>query len=157
MTSVRTMSLALPAVFVLHVAEEAPLFVSWFNARVTPQITQGSFITINGVAFLITICIASLLSVSRGSLEGLLGAAWVGFLMLANGLFHLIATVADGSYCPGVITGTLLYLPFSTVFITGVAREIRMSALLVAAAAVAGGVPMAIHGYLIVFRGSRLF
>jgi hypothetical protein len=151
------MSLALPVVFALHVAEEAPLFVGWFNARVTPQITQGSFVAVNGVAFLITVCLAALLSSSRGALERLVGAAWVGFLMLANGLFHLIATIADGSYCPGVFTGTFIYLPLSMLFIRGVAREAQVPLFMVAAAALAGGVPMGIHGYLIAFRGSRLF
>jgi hypothetical protein len=155
--SVRTMSLSLPVVFALHVAEEAPLFVEWFNARVTPQITQGSFVAVNAVAFLITVCLAGLLTVSRGPLEGLFGAAWVGFLMLANGLFHLIATIADGSYCPGVFTGTVIYLPLSILFIRGVAREAQVPLFMATAAAMAGGIPMGIHGYLIVFRGSRLF
>jgi hypothetical protein len=157
MMSVRTLSLLLPMVFALHVAEEAPFFVGWFNARVTPQITQGSFVAVNGVAFLVTVCVAALLSKSRGVPEGLFAAAWVGFLMLANGLFHLVANIADGSYCPGVLTGTFLYLPLSILFLKSVAREAQTSPFMVAAAAIAGGVPMGIHGYLIVFSGSRLF
>ncbi len=157
MDSLRTMSLFLPVAFALHVAEEAPLFVGWFNARVTPQITLGSFVAVNAVAFLITVCVAAVPSVARGALEGLFAAAWVGFLMLANGLFHLVATIADGSYCPGVFTGTSIYLPLSILFIRAVAREAHVPLFMVAAAALAGGVPMGLHGYLIVFRGSRFF
>src|SRR5581483_9494486 len=45
-----------------------------------------------------------------GSLWALLatGAQWV---LVTNGLFHLVATVRFREYSPGVITGTLLFLP----------------------------------------------
>ncbi len=33
MIAVRRLAPALPVAFVLHVVEEAPLFVSWFNSR----------------------------------------------------------------------------------------------------------------------------
>jgi len=157
MTDVRTLALAMPVVFVLHVVEEAPLFVTWFNSRVTPQISQGSFLTVNAIAFVITLGIAISISASRTPLQGLVGVAWVSFLMLANGLFHLVATVAHGRYCPGVITGLFLYLPLSLLFLRGVARETHVPALVVAVVSLAGAMPMAVHGYLIVFRGSRLF
>jgi hypothetical protein len=157
MTDVRTLALALPVVFVLHVVEETPLFVTWFNSRVTPQISQGSFFTVNAIAFVITLGIALSLLASRAPLQGLLAVAWVSFLMLANGLFHLVATVAHASYCPGVITGVFLYLPLSLLFMRTLAREAHLPALGVAVAALAGAIPMVLHGYLIVFRGSRLF
>lgn len=100
---------------------------------------------------------AGLLVASRGPLQGLVGVAWVSFLMLANGLFHVVATVAHGRYCPGVVTGLFLYLPLSLLFLRGVVREIHVPALVVAVVALAGALPMVLHGYLIVFRGSRLF
>lgn len=157
MTQVRTLALCLPAAFVLHVVEEAPLFVTWFNSRVTPQISQSSFLTVNAIAFVITLGIAISISASRAPLQGLVGVAWVSFLMLANGLFHFVATVAHGSYCPGVITGVFLYLPLSLLFMRGVAHEAHVPALVVAVVALAGAMPMVLHGYFIVFRGSRLF
>ena len=155
--SVRGMALALPALFALHVAEEAPQFVTWFNARVMPQISHDSFAAVNAAAMLITLGVAALLFGSHEAVPALLGAAWVGLLMLANAVFHLVATLAEGRYCPGVVTGTFLYLPFSAVFISKAAREARLPFLAVLAAALAGGLPMGVHGYLIVFRGSRLF
>jgi Protein of unknown function with HXXEE motif len=157
MTDVRTLALAMPLVFVLHVVEEAPLFVSWFNSRVMPPISEGSFLAVNAIAFAITLGMALALSASRAPGPALAGAAWVSFLMLANGLFHFVATVAHGSYCPGVITGLFLYLPLSLLFLRAVARETHVPALVVALVALAGALPMALHGYLIVFRGSRLF
>jgi len=77
--------------------------------------------------------------------------------MLANGLFHIVGTVALGRYCPGVVTATLFYLPLSLLFLRAVVRELGVPLPLVGAVALLGGVPMYIHGYLIVFRGSRLF
>jgi hypothetical protein len=157
MTSLRFIALALPAVFVLHVVEEAPSFVAWFNDLVTPPITERMFLSVNATAFAITLAVALAVAASREPAAGLLGAAWVGFLMLANGLFHVVATVAHHRYCPGVVTGTLLYLPLSILFLRAASRELHIPGLVVAAVALAGGVPMYAHGYLIVFRGSRLF
>jgi hypothetical protein len=156
MPDTRTLSLALPVAFLLHVAEEAPSFVAWFNRRVTPQISQESFLTVNFTAFVVTVAVALSLLASRARPTALVAVAWVGFLMLANGLFHLVATIADGAYCPGVVTSVLIYLPLSLLFIARVAGEARIPPAAVAAAALGGAVPMAVHGYLIVFRGSRL-
>jgi len=155
--SLRNMALALPVVFILHVIEEAPTFVSWFNSLVTPTITQSSFLSVNVVALLITLIVAAVVSISPGPVSGLVGTAWIGFLMLANGLFHIVGTVALGRYCPGVVTATLFYLPLSLLFLRAVVRELGVPLPLVGAVALLGGVPMYIHGYLIVFRGSRLF
>lgn len=151
------MALALPVVFILHVIEEAPQFVSWFNSLVTPTITQSTFLSVNAVGLVITLIVAAVVSIAHGPVSGLIGAAWVGFLMLANGLFHIVGTVALGRYCPGVVTATLFYLPLSLLFLRAVVCELGVPLPLVGAVALLGGVPMYIHGYLIVFRGSRLF
>ena len=79
------------------------------------------------------------------------------FLFLANGLFHLVATLALGRYCPGVVTGTLVYLPYGVLLLRAIARDLRVRPAAVVGAAVIGALPMLAHGYLIVFRGSRLF
>ena len=68
-----------------------------------------------------------------------------------------VGTLVLGRYSPGVITGTLLYLPLSLLFMRAVVRELKLPPQLVIAVALLGGIPMYIHGYLIVFRGSRLF
>ena len=148
---------ALPAVFLLHVAEEAPGFVPWFNILVTPPISHRLFLSVNVLAFLITLAAAYFVVTSRDRASALAGVAWVGFLMLANAAFHVVATVVLGRYCPGVITALLLYVPVSVLFLRAAARERGLSAPSVLAVAVLGGVPMDLHGYLIVFRGSRLF
>ena len=155
--SVRILTLAMPLIFIAHVVEEAPGFVAWFNSLVNPPITQALFLSVNATAFVITIIVAVLVATVHDTLVGLIGVAWVGFLMLANGLFHIVATIALSRYCPGVATATLLYLPFSVFFVRAVAREFGLNSLVASSVALLGGVPMYIHGYLIVFRGSRLF
>ena len=95
---------ALPAVFLLHVAEEGPGFVPWFNSLAAPPISQRLFLSVNAVALLITLAVALFVVASRDRASALAGVAWVGFLMPANAAFHVVATVVHGRYCPGVIT-----------------------------------------------------
>jgi hypothetical protein len=147
----------MPVIFIVHVIEEGPRFVAWFNSLVTPTISQSLFLSVNAVGLVITLVVAFVVAASHEPASGLIGVAWVGLLMLANGLFHIVGAVALGRYCPGVVTATLLYLPFSLLFFRGAVRELGLSWLAVGAVALLGGAPMYIHGYLIVFRGSRLF
>jgi hypothetical protein len=65
--------------------------------------------------------------------------------------------VGDRAYVPGLATAALLYLPYCAWIARDVTRGGGMRPTSVAAAAMLGGLPMAIHGYLILFRGSRLF
>ena len=155
--SLRRIALALPVIFLAHVFEEAPRFVAWFNSLVARGITQPLFLTVNAVAFAITLALAVMIVASPDAAAGLLLSAWVGFLMLANALFHIVGTVALRRYCPGVVTATLLYLPAGLLTLRAVSREagVRIPAVTVAAAL--GAVPMLVHGYRIVFLGSRLF
>jgi hypothetical protein len=152
----RTLAIALPIVFAMHMAEEAPGFVAWFNSLVTAGITQRTFLSVNATGLVITLAVASLAATSRDTGVCLVAIAWVGFLMVANGLLHLVGTLVHWRYAPGVITGTLLYLPLSVLFMRAVVRECAISWRAVLLTALAGGVPMYIHGYLIVFRGNRL-
>lgn len=151
------LALLAPIVFVIHVTEEAPTFVSWFNAHVEPDISEPLFLTVNGVAFVITVVLAAVLAAARDSVPALLDLAWLGFLFFANALFHLTATVVHRSYCPGAVTAALLYLPYFAVLFSVVVKRLRVPWSVALAVTVLGAIPMAVHGYLIVFRGSRLF
>jgi hypothetical protein len=156
--TLRRLAIALPVIFILHVIEEAPAFLGWFNARVEPDITARMFWSVNATAFVITLAVAAIVAAApRERAAAMTAVAWVGFLMLANGVFHIVATVADGAYAPGVITAILLYLPATLLLIQAVAREHGMPPTRVAAVALAAGIPMYVHGWRIVFEGSRLF
>jgi hypothetical protein len=146
-----------PVIFVAHFVEESHRFVPWFNAHASPDITESSFWAVNLMGLAITLVIVAAYLGSRSPGAVLAAAAWIGFLMLANGLFHVTGAVVDRAYVPGLVTAALLYLPYCG----WVAREVVRGGLVsrgsAALAAVLGGLPMAIHGYLILFRGSRLF
>lgn len=155
--TLRKLALFAPLVFILHVLEELPSFVTWFNSLVPRGINQGLFLTVNGVALAITVALTLLVAASPDPVSGLLLAAWVGFLFIANGLLHLVGTIAHERYSPGVVTGAILYLPYGVLLLQRIVRDLALKPGVVIGIATLGGIPMLVHGYLIVFRGSRLF
>ena len=150
-------ALLAPVIFAAHVAEEAPGFVQWFNSLARAGITPSLFFSVNAVGFTITIIVAGMLAATRERGAATLMLAWLGGIMFANAIFHLVATVVHAKYCPGVITASILYLPYFAWFFSVAVRRLHVPPLIAIGAALLGAVPMAAHGYLIVFRGERLF
>ena len=146
-----------PVVFVAHVLEEGPDFVPWFNAHVTRGITADLFWTVNATALLITVLASASVRVAGSTATVVLAVAWLSFLMLANALFHITGAVVDRGYVPGLVTAMLLYLPYCGWVAVQVVRGRRVAPAVLAAAAVLGAIPMAVHGYRILFLGTRLF
>lgn len=146
-----------PIIFVCHFLEESPTFVPWFNAHVARGISSGMFWRVNLTALVMTLFVVAVEWSSRSAASQALVMAWFGLLMFTNAIFHISGAFVDGRYVPGLITAVALYLPyFSWLFARGV-REKRLSVAASVAATVIGGLPMAVHGYLILFRASRLF
>jgi hypothetical protein len=152
----RIMLLLAPVVYFAHILEEAPSFIGWFNSVVTPPMQDGNLVAMNAPSIAITaiFAIVAAWTMRRGAMLILL--AWLSYFMLANALFHVIATTVIGRYCPGLITAVLLYLPYFAWLVRYLRRDlhVRIEAL---AAAFCFGVPMLIQGYMIVFRGSTFF
>ncbi len=92
---------------------------------------------------------------SKPSAIAVLG--WLGVLMVGNAVLHIGAAVVDRAYVPGVVTAILLYLPFSGLVVARLIRSRRVSPSAAAIAIVVGATPMLAHGYMILFRGTRLF
>jgi hypothetical protein len=151
------LALLAPVVFLLHVAEEAPGFVPWINSLMDPDISQPSFLRVNAGCFVITLAVSLALAATREWGAGLVSLAWFGFLFFANAIFHLVATAVHGRYSPGAVTSLVLYLPHFAALFALLVRRLGIPALGAAAVTLLGAAPMAVHGYLIVFRGSRLF
>ena len=146
-----------PVIFICHFLEESPTFVLWFNSHVTRGITPGLFWRVNLTALLITAFVVMMEWVSRSALSLVLVVAWFGFLMFANAIFHIAGAFVDRAYVPGLVTAVLLYLPYySWLFVNGVKTK-RVALAVMIVVAVIGAIPMLAHGYLILFRGSRLF
>lgn len=142
-----------PLVFILHAAEEAPTFVSWFNSLVQPGISQQLFLQVNASVFVITIVLALFATLANEKTAVLVFLGWLSFFMFANAIFHVIATLVHTRYSPGTITAVTLYLPYFFWFLS----RLRGDWAAIVAAIVVGSVPMFVHGYLIVFKGERFF
>jgi hypothetical protein len=146
-----------PFIFVCHFLEEAPDFVEWFNAHVSRGISPETFWRVNLSGLAITALVVGLERSTRSASSLGLAVMWLSFLMPANAALHVAGCVIDGQYVPGLATAVLLYLPYYSWLVRGAVRGRRIRALSVVGAALFGSVPMLIHGYLILFRGSRLF
>lgn len=146
-----------PFVFVVHFLEESPGFVGWFNSHVARGITQSLFWGVNLTALFITLAAVLFEWFSRTPLSLDVALAWLGFLMPANALFHVAGSLVDRRYVPGLATAVLLYLPYYLWLFVRALKSRRVTAAALLAAAVPCALPMLVHGYLILFRGDRLF
>ena len=146
-----------PFIFVCHFLEEAPTIVEWFNAHVARGITSGLFWRVSISALLITLTVVGMEWSSRSAFSLTLVIAWLGFLMFANAIAHIAAGLVDRQYVPGLVTAVLLYIPYYLWLFVKAMKSERVSPVGLIVAAVLGSIPMLIHGYLITFRGSRLF
>jgi hypothetical protein len=155
--ALRTILLLAPVIFVAHFLEEGPGFVDWFNRHVARGITPQLFWTVNYTALVITAAVVAIEWVSARSASAAIVVAWFSFLMMANAILHVVASVADHAPMPGVFTAVLLYVPFYAWILTRIIRAGRLPPAAVVAIASIAALPMLLHGYLIVFRGSRLF
>lgn len=146
-----------PFVFIAHFLEEAPGFVRWFNEHVARGITPGLFWRVNLSCLVITLMVVGVGWLSRSALSLFLAIGWLGFLMAANALLHIVGGIVDGRYVPGLATAILLYLPYYGWLFTKALKCGMAGATTLIIAASLSAMPMLIHGYLIIFRGSRLF
>jgi hypothetical protein len=146
-----------PLVFVCHFLEESPGFVQWFNEHVARGITSGLFWRVNLAALAITLIVVGIGWFSRSAFSLTLAIVWLSFLMFANAILHIVGGLVDRQYVPGLVTVILLYLPYYGWFFTRVVKSKQVKITVLVVWAVLGSLPMLIHGYLIIFRGSRLF
>jgi hypothetical protein len=146
-----------PVIFICHFLEEAPRFVPWFNEHVARGITAGLFWRVNLTALALTLIVVACEWFSRSAFSLAGAIAWLSFLMLANAIFHIAGAVVDKQYVPGLATAILLYLPYYTVIFMRAIKSKQVGVNALVGASVIGSLPMLMHGYLIIFRGSRLF
>lgn len=149
--------LVAPLVFAAHVLEESPRLVPWLNAHVTPGITSGLFWSANATAFVLTVAATAAYAASRSPALLVLLTAWLSFVMPTNAAFHITAAFVDRGYVPGLVTAVCLYLPYSSWLVRQARRERPVAPAALVVAALLGAIPMAVHGYRILFLGTRLF
>jgi hypothetical protein len=104
----------LPAMFLAHVAEElAGGFPAWACAHFG-RITTTRFFLLSHVPLVAGAFGAAWLG-ARGGRAGAFVAMTVLAVLVGNGAFHAVATLALRQYSPGVITGTVLYAPLAVL------------------------------------------
>jgi hypothetical protein len=152
----RRLLLLAPVVFALHVYEEYPAFIEWMNRRVSQPMSVETFALVNGGALLVTLVLATSTALAGGRALVLALVAWLSFLMLANGLLHLLATAIDGAYAPGAISSGLLYLPYFALAFGACRRLGGIPWRAALAAAALGALPMLAQGASVLGSGRRL-
>jgi hypothetical protein len=103
----------LPLCLMLHITEEFLFpggFIEWYQQLVpskTKGIRPGYLVWIN--AFQVAVCVYC---IWKGNSDGAM-TTWliVAAISAANAIFHIGGVIKLKKYSPGVITGTLLYLP----------------------------------------------
>ena len=108
-------TLLLPVAYLLHLLEEwFGGFSNWTHEVLGQEISIQRFILINSIFLIITVA-GSIASVRNARMT------WIAIALCAlfglNGLLHLLATVGFAQYAPGVVTGTLIYIPLSLVLL----------------------------------------
>jgi hypothetical protein len=104
----------LAAAAALHVAEEYAWpggFHAWLNRRRHVPVA----LAVAGNAAFLAVALPGAIA------GGVLGLA-VAPLVLANGLYHLAASLRARAYVPGTASATLLYVPLATAAFVGAAR-----------------------------------
>lgn len=149
--------LAAPLIFVCHFLEEGPGFVVWFNGHVARGISERLFWQVNLWGLFITLAVVGVVWFARSAGSLIVAATWLGFLFMANAVFHVVGGMADGGYVPGLLTAVVLYVPYYVWFLIETLKTRRVNAAALTACVALGSLPMLMHGYLIIFRGSRLF
>ncbi len=107
----------LPVAVLLHLVEEYVLgdFLGWFR-RAIPALAGAMTVrwaVATNVLFVLVVGVAALPATS------VLFVLVVGAVCVVNGVLHFVMTLVLRSWSPGVVTGTLLYVPLGVgLFLT---------------------------------------
>lgn len=146
-----------PVIFICHILEESTGYVAWFNEHVRNGITMPLFWRVNTLSLAITLLVMSMELVKPSIFSAFLIVLWFGFLMLANAVFHIIGAIVTQHYMPGLITAALLYLPYYFFLVGQLLQRVRLTLPVAIILFIIGSAPTLIQGYLVIFRGARLF
>ena len=134
----------------LHILEEYGLnFRAWADAALGLRFLWEEFHMVNGVVLLFMLGAAMI--GWRLPAVSLMSPALIGF----NGLcFHFGLTLITGSYCPGTITGLLLFVPVALWAYYGARRDGVLSKK-VLVLSVVGGILLQFYPLIVLFARNR--
>jgi Protein of unknown function with HXXEE motif len=124
MLTFRTAVLLYPVATVVHVLEEWPRFPRWARRFASADYSDRAYVVTHVWAVTIALATAILLGIfPRPWLVVAFFAFVFGPSVTCNALFHTAATVASRTYCAGVLSGVLVYLPLSCLLAVLALRE----------------------------------
>ncbi len=113
-----------PVLFLFHIIEESVFgFYIFMNKYRGWDSTLESFLITNMLIMIVYLFLISLFTIYPNrvtvffALGGLLAAQFF------NAFFHLFLTIYYGEYCPGLITGLILYIPYALILVRMGYRE----------------------------------
>jgi len=84
----------------------------WYNTLVSSPVSESGFVQVQVPYFVTTAVLAVAAAWFPRKETGFLLMIWLSFVMFANTVFHITATLILGRYCPGLLTALTLYVPF---------------------------------------------
>ena len=102
---------ALPLFMCIHVFEEFAFpggFIPWIAAQHARRLKKTSYYVAVNAAGIVA---ASILALGNLTAFGYCVFIWLVTFMATNGLSHAIASIQAKKYCPGMVTGVLLFFP----------------------------------------------
>ena len=98
--------------FALHVLEEWPRFTGWAKRYASPRYTQRDYNVIHTAGVAASLLAALIVWRFPNRPVTFMSFAFVfARSVLFNAFFHVGASVLTRSYCPGMITAVVIYLP----------------------------------------------
>ncbi|HEU0122175.1 MAG TPA: HXXEE domain-containing protein [Bryobacteraceae bacterium] len=145
-----------PLVFAAHVAEEAPGYVRWFNGVAWPPIPESGFLEaqITPLAAAAVLAAGAAWIPGRWSLVILL--SWATHFFFANAIFHIATSAATRSFSPGLVTGTVFYLPFYW-WLLGEGRRRAVPAWTEVLVIFLAGLPAYLQTWIVASAGRRFY
>jgi hypothetical protein len=149
--------LLVPVLFAAHVAEEAPGYARWFNSIVPGQpIPEAGFLAAQWTPFVAAALLGLGAAVTGSRWAALILLIWSSHFFFANAIYHLVASMALVTFSPGVVTGTILYLPFFWWLVRRLAGQGMALWALVLVVAFAS-LPALLQTYMVVFARRRFY
>jgi hypothetical protein len=135
----------LPLSYAIHILEEwFGGFPEWIVIVIGSPLPRSAFVVINAVSF--AAMILATRATTRRESNGWMGIA-IATILLVNGIAHILGSLVTSTYSPGLLTGTILYVPLAQLallrawsqaedgmFGKGVMTGIALHALVVAVA-----------------------
>ena len=133
--SFRQVVLLYPIATALHVLEEWPAFPRWARRFASPRYSDREYVVTHVCTLVVaTVSTALVRYVPEPWIVFPFFAIVLGPAVFCNALFHAGASLHSRVYCPGTLTGVVVYLPLSCLMGVLAVREGLASGLSLVAA-----------------------